>query len=55
VTNTFVWFLGSVFSALVSGLFWTFARRASDRVLARATALAVVVFGAAAFYFGSQL
>jgi hypothetical protein len=55
VSNTVVLFLGSVFSALVSGLFWMVARRADDRSLARATAVAVVVFAATAFYFGSQL
>jgi hypothetical protein len=53
--NAMVWFLGSVFSVAVSGLFWMFARRAEDRGLARATAVAVVVFCAAAIYFGSQL
>jgi FtsH-binding integral membrane protein len=55
VSNPVVLFLGSVFSALVSGLFWTLARRADETGLARATAAAVVVFGAAALYFGSQL
>ncbi len=53
--NSMVWFLGSVFSVVVSGLFWMFARRAEDRGLARATAVAVVVFCVAAIYFGSQL
>jgi hypothetical protein len=55
VSNTVVWFLGCVFSAAVSGLFWMFARRAGDRGLSRASAVAVVVFCAAAFYFGSRL
>jgi hypothetical protein len=55
VSNTVIWFLGSVFSAVVSGLFWMFAWRAGDRGLARATAVAVVVFCVAAFYFGSRL
>jgi hypothetical protein len=55
VSNSVVLFLGSVFSAAVSGLFWMFARRAGDRGLARASALAVVVFCAAALYFGSGL
>jgi preprotein translocase subunit SecG len=55
VSNTVIWFLGSVFSAAVSGLFWMLARRAGDRGLARATAVAVVVFCVVAFYFGSRL
>jgi hypothetical protein len=55
VSSTVVLFLGSVFSAVVSGLFWMAARRAEDRGLARATAVAVVVFCVAALYFGSQL
>jgi hypothetical protein len=55
MSNSVVWFLGSVFSAVVSGLFWIMARRAEDRGLARATAVAVVVFSVAALYFGSQL
>jgi hypothetical protein len=55
VSNTVVWFLGFVFSAAVSGLFWIMARRAEDRGLARATAVAVVVFCVVALYFGSQL
>jgi hypothetical protein len=38
-----------------SGLFWVFARHARDRGLARASAVAIVVFYAAAFYFGSRL
>ena len=53
--NAVVLFLGSVFSAVVSGLFWMFARRADERNLARATAVAVVVFCVAALYFGSRL
>ena len=55
MSSSVVLFLGSVFSALVSGLFWMFARRADDAGLAWATTAAVVVFGAAALYFGSQL
>jgi hypothetical protein len=55
VSNTVFWFLGSVFSVVVSGLFWIMARHAEDRGLARATAVAVVVFCVAALYFGSQL
>jgi hypothetical protein len=55
VSNSVVLFLGCVFSAAVSALFWTFARRAGDRSLARASAVAVVVFCAAAFYFGCRL
>ncbi len=55
MSNTVFWFLGSVFSAAVSGLFWMLARREEDRGLARATAVAVVVFSVAALYFGSQL
>ncbi len=55
MSNPVVWFLGSAFSALVSGLFWVLARRADDAGLARATAAAAVAFGAAALYFGSQL
>jgi hypothetical protein len=55
VINSVVLFLGCVFSAAVSGLFWMFARRARDRALARASAVAVVMFCAAAFYFGSRL
>jgi hypothetical protein len=53
--NSMVWFLGSVFSVVVSGLFWMMARRAEDRGLARATAVAVVVFSVAAIYFAIQL
>jgi preprotein translocase subunit SecG len=55
VSNSVVLFLGCVFSVAVSGLFWMFARRAGERGLARATAVAVVVFCAAALYFGSRL
>ena len=55
MSNSVVLLLGCVFSAAVSGLFWMFARRARDSGLARASAVAVVVFCAAAFYFGSQL
>jgi preprotein translocase subunit SecG len=55
MSNSTVWFLGSVFSVVVSGLFWMLARRAEDRGLARATAVAVVVFCVAAIYFGSRL
>jgi hypothetical protein len=55
MSTTVILFLGSVFSAAVSGLFWMFARRAGDRGLARATAMALVVLCAAALYFGSQL
>jgi hypothetical protein len=55
VSNTVVLFLGCVFSAAVSGLFWMFARREGDLGLARASAVAVVVFCAAALYFGSRL
>jgi hypothetical protein len=53
--NSMVWFLGSVFSVVVSGLFWMLARRAEDSGLARATAVAVVVFCLAAIYFAIQL
>jgi hypothetical protein len=55
VSNSVVLFLGCVFSAAVSGLFWMFARRAGDVGLARASAVAVVAFCAAALYFGSRL
>ena len=55
MSSIVVLFLGSVFSAAVSGLFCMFARRAGDRGLARASAVAVVVFCVAAFYFGSRL
>ncbi len=55
MSNSVVLFLGCVFSAAVSGLFWMFARRAGDVGLARASAVAVVVFCAAALYFGSRL
>ena len=55
MSTSVVLFLGSVFSAVVSGLFWIMARRAGDRGLARATAVAVAVFCIAAIYFGSQL
>lgn len=53
--NSMIWFLGSVLSVAVCGLFWMFARRAEDTGLARATAVGIVVFGVAAIYFGSQL
>jgi hypothetical protein len=55
MSTTAILFLGSVLSAAVSGLFWMFARRAGDRGLARATAMALVVLCAAALYFGSRL
>jgi hypothetical protein len=55
VSNPLFWFLGAVSSALASGYFWVLARRADDRALARATAVAVVVCCVAAFYFGSRL
>jgi hypothetical protein len=55
VSNSVVLFLGCVFSAAVSGLFWMLARRAGDRGLAWASAVAVVVFCVAALYFGSRL
>ena len=55
MSNTVVLFLGCIFSAAVSGLFWMFARRVGDLGLARGSAVAVVVFCAAALYFGSRL
>ena len=42
-------FLGAVSCALASALFWMFAQHAGDSGLARMTAVAFVVFCAAAF------
>jgi hypothetical protein len=55
VSSPLFWFLGAVSSAVASAFFWVLARRAGDSGLARATAVAVVVCCAAAFYLGSQL
>lgn len=55
MSDPLFWFLGAVSGGIASAFFWVLARRAGDEGLARATAVAVVVFCAAAFYFGSRL
>jgi hypothetical protein len=55
MSNPLFWFLGAVSGALASSFFWVLARRAGDRELAWATAVAVVVFLGAALYFGRLL
>jgi hypothetical protein len=55
VSDPLFWFLGAVSGGVASAFFWVLARRAGDRWLARATAVAIVVFCSAALYFGSRL
>jgi hypothetical protein len=55
VSGSLFWFLGAVSGALASALFWVFAVRTGDRMLARATAVAVIVCCGAAFILGRML
>jgi preprotein translocase subunit SecG len=55
VSDPLFWFLGAVSGGVASALFWVLARRAGDRWLVRATAIAIVLFCGAALYFGSRL